>query len=306
MGTMKTSLWLTRRLGALCAVLISSMSACTFVFDAGLKQCDVDADCAERGFARAQCVNEICQEAERDPIWGCLEEGPPATTDTIVPFSLQVRTTGMIPITNATVRACSRLEPVRCLNPLGAPSKVDANGIAKLEVPQDFNGYFEVYGPMGPDVEDPNFVRILVYMPPREIIRGDRGNDSRGVFGFSLEAIQSLAVFVGAAFDSDTGLAVLTALNCAGTAVPSTTFALASESAKTEKTKSFYTFENIPSLDAKETDVAGTGGFTNLVPGPVSFLATANDNGTPRSLTTAQGTSAFTRAGWYTQVYVSP
>jgi hypothetical protein len=301
MGTMKTSLWLTRRLGALCAVLIASMSACTFVFDAGLKQCDVDADCAERGFARAQCVNEICQEAERDPIWGCLEEGPPATTTDTVPFELLVNTTAQIPITNARVRACPRLQPEKCLNPVGAEVLVDGSGIAKLEVPQKFDGYFEVYGPLGADVEDPEFVRILVYLPSREIVRGGKG---RGVFGFSEAALEGLARFVGASFDKTKGLAVLTALDCQGNFVPNLTFNLITDSAKTTETKSFYTFMTIPSPDAKATDNTGTGGFTNLNPGVVSFSAFANDLND--LITTAQGTSAFTRAGWYTQVYVSP
>jgi hypothetical protein len=302
MGTMKTSLWLTRRLGALCAVLIASMSACTFVFDAGLKQCDVDADCAERGFANSQCVNEICQAAPEDPIWGCLDDGPLATTDDIVPFELKVTTTSQVPITNATVRACSRLQPARCENVIGAPVSVNGAGVAKLEVPQSFNGYFEVYGPLGPDVDDPNFVRILVYMPPREIVRG--GKD-RGVFGFSKQSLSDLATFIDASFNDATGLVVLSALNCQANLVPNVTFELVTESARTgNETKRFYTYETLPSKDATQTDGSGTGGFTNLQPGVVAFSATANDIQT--TFTPSQGAGAFTRAGWYTQVYVSP
>lgn len=302
MGTMKTSLWLTRRLGALCAVLIASMSACTFVFDAGLKQCDVDADCAERGFANSQCVNEICQEAEEDPIWGCIGTEPPLPSSAIVPFDLIVTTPTNVPVTNATVRACSRLEAPKCNTPQGAPVQVDVTGVAHLEIPRDFNGYFEVYGPQGPDVDDPTFLRIIVYMPAREIGRGGKG---RGVFAFNKESIDGLAALIGATFNPDTGLVVLSSLNCAGDLAPNVTFGLVTETARTkDATKSFYTFGTLPSPDAAATDATGTGGFTNLKEGTVAFSATANDITT--TFTPPQGAYAYARAGWYTQVYVSP
>jgi hypothetical protein len=262
--------------------------------------CHDDFDCRESGMPPGVCEQGVCVPEPADTTLACLGKGPPATTDEIVSFEISVTTTTSIPITNSFVRACSRLQPAKCENPLGAPTQVDTNGVAKLEVPQNFDGYFEVYGPQGPDVDDPNFVRSLVFVPPREIVRGGKGR--RGL-GFSLDATQSLAEFVGASFDSDSGLVLMWALDCKGDPVPTVIYKLLTESSMiVGKTKQFYAFENIPSPDATETDAAGLGGLTNLREGPMTVSATINSRNEPL----VDRADAFVRNGWISNLYVSP
>ena len=56
-------------------------SACSAVLDASEKQCEVDADCAARGFVEDTCIDNVCVEGK----WACLgnvrkvEETPGAT-----------------------------------------------------------------------------------------------------------------------------------------------------------------------------------------------------------------------------------
>jgi hypothetical protein len=180
-------------------------------------------------------------------------------------------------------------------------------------VPENFNGYFEVYGPQGPDVRDPTFVRTMVFFPTREILRGGKG---RGIFSFNAAGLNGLAQLANGSFSDDddtgpddtepgTGLAVLTALDCQGTLAAKTTYNIETPASQTDGvTQGFYTLMQLPNPDTTETDTSGTGGYTNLNPGPVLFSSTNNALG--RRTTPDSGAPAFIRAGWYTQVYVSP
>lgn len=291
------------RVGVLVAV--AGLSGCivkeVYVGD-DATYCHDDLDCRESGMPPGVCEQGVCVPEPADPTWACLGKGPPETTKEIVPFELTVTTTTGVPITNATVRACSRLQTAKCedANVIGAPVQVNGSGVAILEIPQDFDGYFEVYGPQGPDVDDPDLVRTLVFVPPREIVRGGSG---RGVYGFSLPSTQGLAEFVGASFDSDTGLAIMVALGCKGDLAPNVIYKLLTESSNTPgKTKLFYTLEGLPTLDTTQTDRSGTGGLTNLREGPLTLSATIDSRNEP----VVDRADAFVRKGWISHLYVSP
>jgi hypothetical protein len=261
--------------------------------------CRDDFDCRESGMPPGVCEQGVCVPEPADPTLACLGKGPPETTNEIVPFEMLVTTLAGVPVTSATVRVCSRLEAARCNTPLGAPTRVDAAGLAHLEVPQNFNGYFEVYGPQGPDIDDPDFVRSLVFAPPREIVRGGKG---RGVFVFTRETVGSLAQLVGASFDSNSGLAIMLALDCTGRLAPNISFDLTSDVSRTPNTKLFYTYMTLPTSDATATDLSGTGGLTNLNEGPLTISATIN----PLEKPLVDRADAFVRKGWITHLYVSP
>lgn len=267
--------------------------------------CHIDADCVEQGQTEHACEQGVCvpkptDPTPLDPTWGCLDEGPPVTTNDIVPFELAVATITNVPVTNATVRVCSRLQPLKCESPIGAPAHVDPAGVAHLEVSQDFNGYFEVYGPQGPDVDDPNFVRTLVYFPPRDIVRGG----GRRVTRFNQDEVSALTALVGGSFDDETSLLLATAIDCTGEPASDISFDLVTSPSETLQTRSFYLFNGLPTLDATETGASGSFGLTNLNPGPLAISALLN----PRQqlVTSSQGTTAFARGGWVTALYVSP
>jgi hypothetical protein len=295
----------------------AAVPACSFAFDADTKQCSVDQDCTDKGFEKAQCVQELCQRLAADPIWGCLDEPPLVPTSNAVPIQLEVlNANNRTPRTDAFVRVCSAFDSL-CRDSIGEPVQVDVAGKANLQVAGNFNGFLQVYGPQGPDVDDPDFVRLMVYLPTREILRGAQG---RGVLVFNTELIKTLAVLGGGTFESnssevggpksDNGLILLTTLNCSepSTTAAGVSYQLLGDQRIEGKTSGFYTVgqagQNLPSTVNTETDGGGAGGFTNVKEGLA--LVTAKLNPLSRFISKESGTAVFVRAGWYTQVYVAP
>jgi hypothetical protein len=249
--------------------------------------------------------------------WGCLDEEPvPLTTD-IVSLQLEVTdATSRLPRTDASVRACAPFDAA-CLNPIGAPFAVavDVAGKASIQVPESFTGYLQVYGPKGPDVDDPDFVRMMVYLPTREVLRGAQG---LGFLVFGRELMRGLASLGGGTFEPDTsrpgeppsdnGLVLLTTLDCNSKPAAGVSYELLGETQRTEKTSRFYTIgppgQNLPSTVNTETDAGGGGGFTNVKAGLAVFTAKLNTQ--DRFVTKEAGTGVFVRPGWYTQVYIAP
>ncbi|MCU0684142.1 MAG: hypothetical protein MUF34_18190 [Polyangiaceae bacterium] len=247
--------------------------------------------------------------------WACLEEEPLEPTKNVVSLQLEVIDASTNrPSTNAFVRTCAPFE-ADC-EPLGAPVQVDVTGKATLQVPEDFTGFLQVYGPKGPDVDDPTFVRVMVYFPTREVLRGAR---DRRILVFSTAVMRSLAQLGGGTFEPDTsapgdlptadnGLVLLTTLDCDSKPAARISYELLGDSQRTEQTSRFYMLGspgvNLPSTIPIETDASGGGGFTNVKAGLAVFSAKLNT--LDRFVTKDTGTAAFVRPGWYTQVYISP
>ena len=309
MGTTTTSPALGRHWGAFGFALVAlTPLSCSFVFDAETEQCSTDRDCSDRQFADAICVAKTCKRAPAPPadlVWGCLD-GPPLMTSRDEQVDIQievVRPGSNEPRRDATVNVCSRFD-APCMTPLIRGLSPDTAGRVAFQVPQNFDGFLEVFGPQGPAVDDPGFVRMLVFLPPREIVRGAQG---RGVLVFdraTMNTLSQLGSSISSGFDNQTGLVVMTALTCASQLTAGVSYDLKNPSLSTS-TKPFYTINRIPLQSASETDGSGTGGFTNVTPGPVQLGATLNSP-QQRPITAAGGTLAYVRAGWYTQVYVAP
>ena len=308
MGTTKTSPALGRHWGAFGFALVAlTPLSCSFVFDADTEQCNTDLDCSKREFAGAICVAGTCQRAPTppvDPVWGCLE-GPPLVTSREVFVDVQLEVVDAVtrsPRTDATVNVCSRLDG-DCERPIVPSAPIDTSGKVTFRVAQDFDGFLEVYGPKGRNEADPAFVRMLVFLPPREIVRGAA---NRGVLIFDQARMSSLSALGSPRsdpFTTMTGLIVMTALTCEGGLAGGVSYELKTPNA-TPNTQPFYTVNRIPLLSVTETDASGTGGFTSVQQRLVQLGATLNSQ--QRSITPDVGVGAYVRAGWYTQVYVAP
>jgi hypothetical protein len=234
--------------------------------------------------------------------WGCLDEPPQQTSQNVfVELQLLVATTAGVPVTSAIVRACSRLEFTACNNPLGGEFPVDSSGKVRVPVPQNFDGYLEVFDKDSRLDYNPKFIRSLVFFPTREVIRGAVG---RGIFVLDENTVETLAALVGGTFDQTTGIVALSTLNCESAVAPGVSYGIPNMSITTPLTKGFYTFDTLPTQGLTETDKSGLGGYTNITAGPAAFTATLNAQ--QRLITDESGTGVFVRAGWYTQVHISP
>lgn len=62
------------RWGALAGCLLTALTSCSLVVDAGREQCSDDADCARLGpgFEGRACVSSLCR-ARPDAAWSCLD-----------------------------------------------------------------------------------------------------------------------------------------------------------------------------------------------------------------------------------------
>jgi hypothetical protein len=271
--------------------------------------CRVDADCAAAGGGgRAVCDGGACVPPA-DPVWGCLD-GPPLepSRDAYVDVTFEVvDSLTKLPRVEAVVNACARFDS-SCASPFAAGARPGPDGRVTVRVAENFDGYFEVYDGNVAEKEDavgvPDFVPMLVFFPPREILRKTEG---RGVLVFAQERINTLAALGSAesgTFDDKTGLVITSALTCEGRLAAGVSFELKTPNV-TPNAQPFYTIGNLPILTVGETDGSGTGGFTTVKPGLVQLGATLNS--LQRSLTPPKvGVGVFVRAGWYTQLFVSP
>lgn len=236
--------------------------------------------------------------------WGCLDEEPVEPTDEFVSLQLELTDASTRdPRTDASVRVCHPID-TSCSSPIISPVRVDVAGKVTMQVPSYLPFYFEVYGPKGPNVDDPDFVRMLVFFSPREIARGAAG---REISVYDRNLMSTLTTLGGGSFNDETGLATLVALDCQGTPATQVVFGNRTAGLATGQTSQFYTVDSIPTTTVDRTDSSGGGGFTNLLPGRATFLAQVFVKEAQLSpLFDEAGAYAFVRAGWYTQVYISP
>ncbi len=291
------------------ALTVLSASSCTFVFDSGVEQCDVDDDCKQREFSEATCdtISHTCQPLPVDSQFGCIGKTAPKGTGAPVTIQLKVVSpiNGSAPKANAAVRACALLD-ANCDQPL-TEAVTDTAGDARVQLTDDFTGFFEIIS-QTVDPADPE-IPILAFLPSREIIRGATG---RVLFSFTQKDAQTLVEFAGASFPpvadsrNPTGpwnaVLTVTALDCQSNLLPGVSFELLSMGQRSPDTRQFYTNRNFPDTAKVETDVSGTFGLTNLKAGSVTIKSLINERQTPL----ADDTGAFVRDGWITEFYVAP
>jgi hypothetical protein len=236
-----------------------------------------------------------------DPTWECLGKplNPPPTN---APVGLTLAVLNGItrtPAPNAVVRACARVDPA-CNAPVAADTPVAPNGLVSVQVPLNFDGFFEVRS-TDPDPATA-FVPELGILPPREIMRGALG---RGLLVFTRAEVAQLTGLAGGSFDPEqppNGLLIVTALNCESRTAPAVSFSLTSPAQASPQTRPFYLNQGFPNPNAAQTDPSGVFGLTNLFQGNVTVTGTIA--GQSRPLVT--DAVATVRDGWITILFASP
>ncbi len=246
--------------------LVLAASACTFVLTPDEAQCELAADCAERGFAGSACVEGVCTSGTGgaggggDPIWGCLGNVVEPTPDTSQTVALSVRlafASGGDPVTVATIDFCDKLD-VACTGmsadfPKGLTP--DAMGNVTATVRQGFDGYVQI--------TSPEIVDSRVYVG-RPIVTAPKVKEVQLLRPGEYSALANLAL---SEVDPTRGTAILLVVDCKGDAGSGVRFEAPTADAETVQ---FYLINQAPTIPptATATDRDGFGGFFNLPVGP--------------------------------------
>ncbi len=262
------------------ALVLSALfvSGCSVALSSDEKQCEVDADCADRGFEGAVCEAAVCVASEEpdpvDPSWACLgnvtEPEPDPSIPLVIEFRLAYATDSTIPVPGATVDVCATLD-LACTNdtpgfPKGLMSGSD--GVLRIETKQGFDGWVRV---THPDIVDS---RIYVGRP---LFEQPKTKEIRLLKPSEYELLANVAG--GAMVDETRGTAIVLGLDCEG--LPGSQLRFASPSADAQ-TIPFYLINQSPQRppQAVETDSDGFGGFFNLPVGPSVVRAVRGEEAT--------------------------
>lgn len=246
--------------------------ACTALLTPGEVQCESATDCADRGFASAACVDNVCVEpASVDPKWGCLghvvEPWPDRTKK--VPLEIHlVLAADKTPVKTAVIDVCDKLD-LQCTGtnpdfPKGI--KPASDGMVKLSVVEGFDGFVRI--------TDPTIVDTRVYVG-RPLLAQPSFNEVRLLRPSDYEGI---AAITGLSVDPKRGTAILAAVDCTGDSVAGVRF---ESPAADKQSTEFYLVNQVPAKPpaAQATDHDGFGGFFNLPPGtPVARAYVAKDD----------------------------
>ena len=229
-------------------------SGCTALLNAGEAQCETTKDCEARGFAGAECAENVCVEV--DPMWGCLGhvvEPVPDKTKT-VDFSIHlVFASDKGPVSTATIDICDKLDVDCAVMSADVPKGLspDADGNVSLHAKQGFDGFLRI---KGPEIMD-----SLVFVG-RPIVGPPTVKEVRLVRPGEYAAIATLA---DQQVDPTRGSAILLAIDCQS--LPGSGVRFESPSADSDS-KLFYLINQLPTSppQATKTDVDGFGGFLNM------------------------------------------
>jgi hypothetical protein len=282
--------WAATRWAALASALTTA--ACSLALDLGREQCESHAQCSERGFENALCIDRICQQpavttggtggtgatggvtgnggtggvgGALDPEWACLPdfETPVPPTGELISyrFRFEKATQANVPPPDTTLRLCGILDS-DCLNPIPNTPQPDADGRVQLDLAPNFEGYLEVEGAqqrgvMGTELKPTLvFLPSVVLLPPNEeVIRVVTVNE-----------FAALVAASGEVYDPLKGFSVMLAKNCMDERAPGVKFVTDKGDATTQ---TYYFNGQLPDFDALLTDEQGAGGFNSL---PVGFI----------------------------------
>lgn len=268
------------------ASLAIAATACSIALSTDAEQCATDADCADRGFAGATCVDTVCVAPTAtidggdsgadagDPKWGCLGNVTwPAQDPTVKVLYRGHFLTALTeaPIANLDVKACGRLD-VDCTSPI-ASGTTDADGYVNLDVPKGFNGYLQM-------IADPALgimPSVGAVLPPIE--QGDAPDASIAaavsIHLITKAAFDGLLAQIGASADPALGHVFGLAVDCAGK--PAAKVSIHAGTVSTSTIAYYTAATGIPSVTAQETAQAGEAGFINLPVGSATISATSNE-----------------------------
>ena len=250
-----------------CALLAQG---CTVIVSPDEAQCSETADCVDRGFANASCVEEVCVETVvEDPIWGCLgnvvEPEPDPTQALDFPMKL-VYASGDSPLeTDAVIDICDKIDFACTGTDPKYPKGLhpDSEGNINIEVFEGFDGFVQIT-----HVE---IVDTRVYVG-RPIIAPPGVKEVRLLRPFEYEVLAGVS---GENPDPTRGTVIAYATDCQGEAASGVRFE--SPNADSGSTE-FYLINQSPAVPptATATDGDGFGGFFNLAAGS-SIVRTYRD-----------------------------
>lgn len=251
-------------------------AGCSVLIDVDSKQCEVDADCAARGFESAVCASNLC-----------IAQAPPDTTSgggggaggddsgsddplvcTIEPSSEATVKFSFAPLFAVppeqpqpfSIKACLSLDP-DCQSPVFGPIDVNAGEPQDFILPKMFNGYFEISNPD---------TRTGLFFMGRPLATDTLGwnvtvpND---------QTIAALALAGGEAVDPELGVIIAVARDCVLRPLEGAMFE------NSEGGLRFYFYQTTPDPKATKTGPQGAVGFAN-VPIGTTTLSVLTENGT--------------------------
>jgi hypothetical protein len=179
-------------------------------------------------------------------------------------LSLREATNYNMPIvTNMEVTACAKLDTA-CATPVAGPQAPNAMGNVAFALDAGFAGFFEIKSLAQPAA----YVPFLFFVNPP--VNGDRTNVVPLISGPNFAGLVIQASGGGGA-DPSLGNVVFWAQDCVGGFAEGVTAtidgAVMPVDGGVPTGTRFFLVNSLPSLSETATDVAGAGGFLNVVPG---------------------------------------
>jgi hypothetical protein len=224
--------------------------------------------------------------SEPDPRWDCIKNFVPPETGAMVEhfYRFEDALTEGVPM-NLDVKLCQILDNT-CATPIDTPTP-DANGAVALSLSSSFDGYLTV-------TADGLMTAYVLLQKPVKIPQTEK------VIRMASEMVlSSLAENQGADYDPLKGVTIVLASNCLDERAAGVK--IFSQQAVDGDATPFYFQDEIPLLDATETDEQGAGGFINL---PATFIDYVTRRGdTDEEIGTAR---MLARAGAITYLPIGP
>jgi hypothetical protein len=273
----------TFRLGGLSSLgVVLVAGGCTLIFPSGNEQCESAADCADRGFTNAACVDNLCVASDGgggsgvggmgtggNSKWGCIGtvEWDAATTEPLNIHANLARLIGEQPVANAPAKVCAPLD-VDCEMPL-SEGVSDEDGKLVVEAHYGFRGYTLISPP--PDY--PEMAPAIMWSNPPLF---EENPDPNVAHLTSTGEVASAAAIVGADVDPAMGHLFGLTVDCMGQL---TSGVVIKAGTVGPETTAYYIKGSLPSPTATETDPNGQAGYVNLPPGNVTITATSTEAG---------------------------
>lgn len=245
--------------------------ACSVLIDVDAKQCQVDADCTQRGaaFEGSVCRQSLCvlDETNAGGTGGAPGEENPLVCK-IEPNEQEKVKFTFAPVFAVPpaepqpfkIKACLSLDP-DCKSPIVGPIDVNAGQPYDFEVPKLFDGFFQFENPGS---------RTGLYHMGRPL--------TEDTIGWNVtipddNTISALGLAAGETVDLNLGVMIAVARDCNRVPIEGAKF----ENSQDDKLR-FYFYQTTPDPDATETGPQGAVGYANLEPGgSVKINAVAAD-----------------------------
>jgi hypothetical protein len=263
-------------MGTCMALALLGTPACSVALDASEVQCTVAQDCADRGFAGALCVDEVCV-VDPNPVeerWKCLGNIPePMPQPGVIHHYRQpiFKVVDNEPPAGMRVNLCQTID-VTCETPILEDVPADADGTIEFDVESGFEGYLEI-------TSDETMPTLAFFGPPI-VADVDQAEALRLVSQSSFDAI---VMYAGFETDPQRGHALALLSDCSGHGTAGVSMEIDVDDPATQR---FFLYNLLPDPNGTVSDDSGNGGYLNI---PVGF---ANITST---LAATQQTIAITR-----------